>query len=1015
MKMASRRQSGGRLPTGKLICWKKECGKQSQGRSDKYMCRAHFREWEKRHQQLLRESRQPGIDADGAATSPALGKRTKRAESGKSSSATYAPNDEEPTLPLNSEGATEKESRNSDAAEGDQAFDESDTKESGGGDGKLQNMGGQVPSAGPTGMSPGGPTNRKLSGDVVADEDVNLNHPADDSRQRKHLANTHVENIGRYTYIRNVCLTRKDKDQSFGLVLQSPDEKTRGSNIGCEVKEITKDASAPPDLFQQGDLVISINGQDPSKWTYEKTVKELRSTTALTLMLSLRRDRLKATKTSNSKGEATRRSGCKSSNCKGEAASTCTDEADAASIPAHSAEAAPTTGTSAEPFHRTGDVKDGQDASEANVLHLPSVENLAEKGNGANRRTSGRRAEPSTASPARKRKRSLTEPMKQDPSPSRKINLSSASSALQSQTPLSPSASSTPSEASTYVEFAEKLSTVHFLNVRGPCTPGRVSNQPPSLRENRKCRYSGMAHGGPPEITTTHPPSVANPAKRENGAKSKSTNDMPEYTAGPEEGGDMSNGEDATKEKGDAKLTEPPEKKRRLTKNVPVEPFESAVINASKKQASNNLEPTPQDLEGPQIRFVFKSNEENEVLAEIFLDDRKVGFIRAQYIKREVNFCEKCERVGGDLEEVAADLFGEGGKIHCNDLKSFECCWQEPDDCYFLFIQQIDVQEEFESYEKRSDVISSLIKLFLTDKRMKKWKIVAYRANDGPQPGEHPFVRSKYGLLNQEEYAENKWTAWETERRECIGSDSRPFLRVGFQELSKESTEEMGFLYVTKKMFSQTGNDRMSFAKAAQIKLRCDDPPDVEEYRKEKLQFKLLATILEEDRQLELENHKPQYDDSSFVERVLPRIDELIAKGADVGESKALHAAAYQFFAGLFLPLLNRGGEIDSRDKNSMTPLMVVVGSNVDKRIENNIIRSQLAISTLCEMGADKNLRDRAGRTALGHYYQTMKDLNDLERSQIGVPDTPIDNTLERLLMPDGGPTEADMRARDGA
>jgi len=736
--------------------------------------------------------------------------------------------------------------------------------------------------------------------------------------QRKYNVNTntYTEETGRYTYIRNVCLTRKGRNQSFGLQLHSLDEKTRGSNVGCGVKKIMEYVSAPPGLIQQGDVVVSINGQDSSKWTYEKTVKEIRSMTALTLLLSLRRDRPKA-------ATKTKRSDCMSSNSNAVAASS--DEAYTASTAAYPAEAAlPTTGAfaSAKPA--------------AECTKLPNTEHAAKRTGDAKDRN----------------------------------------------------------DAS--------------------------------------------------ETTTTHPPSVTNPAKRENGATSKNIINMPEDAAGPEEGGGMSYSERDTKVKDDAK---PAKKKRKMMKKrrkkeednafipksdspdpvfveysaPPVGSVESAFINAIKKQASNNLEPPPQDEDGPQLRFIFISipKEEGKVLAEIILNDMKVGSICAQYIKREANFCEKCERIGGDLEEVAGEIFEEGGKIHCNDLKSFDSCWQGPDDCYFLYIHRIDVQEEFESSEKRSDVISSLLKLFLTDKRMKKWKIVAYRANDNPQPGEHPFVEPSDGLLpffveNQEEYAENKWTAWETERRECIGSDSRPFLRVGFQELSKESTEEMGFLYVTKKMFSQIGNDRMSFAKAAQIKLRCDDPPDVEQYRKEKLQFELLATILEEDCQLGSENHKPQCDDSSIVERVLPRIDELIAKGADVGESKALHAAAYQFFSGLFSPLLDRGGELDSRDKNSMTPLMIV-GSNVYKRIENDSVRSLLAISSLIAMGADKNLRDRAGRTALGHYYQTMKDLNDLERSQLGVPETPIDRALERALMPEGGPTEADQRARDGA
>ena len=732
--------------------------------------------------------------------------------------------------------------------------------------------------------------------------------------ERNEPANAYMEEVGQHIYIQNVHLTRNDKHNSFGLKLFSLAEKTRGSNVGCGVQKILTNASTPPGLVQEGDVVVSVNGQDSSNWTYERTVEEIRSVTGRTLILSLRRDKPKTVKRKRSTSSS-------SVGSKNQAA------------PTDKAKGDPRT--AAVPSRRSSTAEDTKTAS--TTLAKPVAVPPCDVANAS------------------------------DTAQTRSQAISKDESSKSKESPAS-------EEEGIEPHVKEKI---------------EYKDEAKAAKKKRR-------------------------KKMENNNKEKGEEDKE-----PSEQNDGSNSPDPVFDDYSA---------------PPNGPVESQFINAIKEQASNNMNPTPLDEDGPKLRFVFISipTDEGSVLAEIILNDMKVGSIRAEYIKKEANFCEKCERIGGDLELVAGELFEEGGKIRCGDLKSFDCCWQKSDDSYFLYFRQIDVQEEFESNEKRSDVISTLINLFLADERMKKWKIVAYRANADPQLRQQLFAAEPHDSIlpfsveNQEVYAENSWIASEKERRHNIAFESRPFVRAGFKELSKESTEEMGFLYLTKEMFSRSGKNVMSYAKAEQIQLRCDDPPKIEEYRKEKLEFELQATILEEDSQLKMENHKlnfqtpfqrsklSQYDESSFVERVLPKIDQLIAKGADVGESKALHAAAFQHFVGLFGPLIDRGAKINSRDKNSMTPLMIL-GSNVAKRTENDIIRSQLAISILVALGADKNVRDRAGRTALGHYYGTMKDLNKLESLQLGVPETPIDKTLERLLMPAEGPTAADQRARDGA
>ena len=139
----------------------------------------------------------------------------------------------------------------------------------------------------------------------------------------------------------------------------------------------------------------------------------------------------------------------------------------------------------------------------------------------------------------------------------------------------------------------------------------------------------------------------------------------------------------------------------------------------------------------------------------------------------------------------------------------------------------------------------------------------------------------------------------------------------------------------------------------------------------------------------------------------MPQIEEFIAKGADINESHILHAAAHRHYLGLFKPLIEKGADVNAFDNNSMTPLMIVA-ANIGKRIEISADRSLRIIWDLRSLcNADRNLQDRAGRTALGHYYRARRDVRGIDRK-----DTPIDKSIEDMLCPDDGPTEADKRAK---
>ena len=454
-------------------------------------------------------------------------------------------------------------------------------------------------------------------------------------------------------------------------------------------------------------------------------------------------------------------------------------------------------------------------------------------------------------------------------------------------------------------------------------------------------------------------------------------------------------------------------------------------------QASNISEPDKQDADAPpRIKFVFISApiREGRVAAEIVLNDVKIGSIFAEFVCKSGNFVEKCELIGReflDLEIATGDLFREGGQLQCEELRDFQDDWEPKnrpmEEAYYLQIKHIYIQEtEFDSEEEKSNIVMQVLHLFLKDPKVKRWKIAGYKTvHDVGEFYVSDEVISSYPG-NPEEVIEQKWLERETLKNKQIGADARPFLRVGFRELGSKSSEHKGILFVTKNMFLPE-QEVLSNSQALKTKLRCDATVDVEEYRKDKLKTEFLSLILKEDIDEELDNRRfnsqtslhrvPEtYDaDGELVKKLMPKIEEFIAKGASLNESYILHAAAHRHYLGLLKPLIDKGADVNAFDNNSMTPLMIVA-ANVGKRIEVNADRSLRIIwdlRSLCK--ADRNLRDRAGRTALGHYYMAWRDVRGIDR-EVGAPikDTPINKGIEEMLCPDGGPTEADMRAKAG-
>ena len=139
------------------------------------------------------------------------------------------------------------------------------------------------------------------------------------------------------------------------------------------------------------------------------------------------------------------------------------------------------------------------------------------------------------------------------------------------------------------------------------------------------------------------------------------------------------------------------------------------------------------------------------------------------------------------------------------------------------------------------------------------------------------------------------------------------------------------------------------------------------------------------------------------------RVAALVAAGATVDGACALHAAAANHRDDVLALLFAhaRGGAVNFVDASGQTPLMVAAvaaagsGSNCSPP-------KTACVRTLLRHGADRGAVDPSGRTAYGQLRGAARGYADFSR-MFGMGRTGAEYAeLERLLLPPGGPTDAD-------
>ena len=244
------------------------------------------------------------------------------------------------------------------------------------------------------------------------------------------------------------------------------------------------------------------------------------------------------------------------------------------------------------------------------------------------------------------------------------------------------------------------------------------------------------------------------------------------------------------------------------------------------------------------------------------------------------------------------------------------------------------------------------------------------------------------------------------------GDDALPLARVGFARLESEKLHDV--LYATPELL-RSDADRLPAARVdVDALLRADDLAELaRDAAPAGLDAELRRELLHADVLLRLAPTLDAADEraaSAALARVVEEIEARVAAGASVDGACLLHVAVEKRVLPL-VPLLVdvHGADVNRFDANGLTPLMCAAHR---LGFAATSLEDTLAVcGLLVARGADAGLADGCGLTALGHFYQRSALVDD-DRALLGERRRGVHLELAALLLPRGGPTPADERAR---
>lgn len=394
---------------------------------------------------------------------------------------------------------------------------------------------------------------------------------------------------------------------------------------------------------------------------------------------------------------------------------------------------------------------------------------------------------------------------------------------------------------------------------------------------------------------------------------------------------------------------------------------------------------------------------------------RPVGCFEAVLVDRPGPFFAACDAESSELQEVSTSLFGKTGTPRHPTLKADLECFHGG----FLHIQVFKLDPDFRE-NGSSDIGLAAIALFLSLPELADWTVASYVSDArGPltEQQRNEFELARFSSTE----AADKGTKQETSYQARAAIDARQFLRAGFEDSAVEGFDSCSLLIITRAMSQRP---HLSHAAALAVPLNrkrvSSFPSPAPRTAIDQTLFEALVgtcsspegKVLSEINVLAAQG---VVDATEAARMQCIAIDSLLAQGADLDRAAALHCAvAKRFVPSVLRHLVEHGANVNSRDVRGNTPLMLAAECANSRCSGLNPLQDDTEISALLTLGADPNLQDPHGKTALGHYYMSIRNIRDFKytfdfrgSSSAHI----VVESIEAKLMPTDGATDADMLA----
>jgi hypothetical protein len=358
------------------------------------------------------------------------------------------------------------------------------------------------------------------------------------------------------------------------------------------------------------------------------------------------------------------------------------------------------------------------------------------------------------------------------------------------------------------------------------------------------------------------------------------------------------------------------------------------------------------------------------------------GSIRATLVKSiadgAYDFHDVCDSESPEMQEIGCTMFSAAGAPRYGPLKGNE---EIAAGGGFLYIQ------EFLAYEATNKSERQDVRGLIAQDCAKKWpQLSAEELEDLAADALMQFLtlpelagRWAIAVYIAKGRGVEDFAAAQAE-------DARPFIRAGFSQVTLSQAK--GWLYVTRdKLGLRSREEAAGTTLEGNIAGGSPAPSGLDK--------QLLEQLMR----------------SGRGQDAMPAVRALVARGASVTQSHALHCCAANGgrMVTLLPELLQLGGDVNGRDRENLTPLMLAA----QKVAQAEGAPDTTMLALMFASGADKELTDGEGKTALGHLRAVTRGLNDFRSTMLSQPRVPPNPMLEAMLMPNGGPTEADEAANE--